>query len=68
MTTGRIENQSGVDLSDLPAVRQARQDASDIGHWRRIVALYGDHLEACAIRRPDEQAGGCDCGFAQAFE
>ena len=60
MNTGRIENDPGLDLNDLEAVREAVRFADSIGHETRILAVYGDHLPACAVRRGADE---CDCGW-----
>lgn len=63
--TMRTHNLSGVDLGDLVQVREAVRLARTVGHWRRILAIYGDHLPACKVRVNE---GFCDCGWVAAFE
>lgn len=57
----RFTNLARLDLSDLASVRAALGSAQDAGHWRRILAIYGDHLPACAVRVGDGRL--CDCGW-----
>lgn len=64
-TVTRTHNMAKIDITDLAAVRKAVEDASAIGHWRRIMAIYGDHLPTCAVR--GESAGECDCAWSVAF-
>lgn len=59
----RTDHISGLDLDDLATVRVATKFALDIGHHRRLLAIYGDHLNACAVRN----GGECDCGFLSCF-
>lgn len=63
-TTERTHNLANIDVNNLAAIREAVEVASSIGHWRRILAIYGDHLPACAKRR----GGECDCAWDRAFD
>lgn len=67
--TERTHNLANLNIDDLAAVRRSTESASAVGHWRRILATYGDHLPACAIRNEGEgNSGDCGCGFATAFD
>lgn len=57
-----------LDRADLATVRKAIAEARAIGHWRRILAIYGDHLDECATRRLFAGTPSCDCGWAEAFQ
>lgn len=61
---GRLVNESGLDLDNLKAIREAVADAKDVGHWRRLLAIFGDHLPACAARNKGDNS--CDCGWNDA--
>lgn len=69
-TSWRTHTLSGLDITDLAAVRRALANAQAVGHWRRILAIYGDHLPACALRGDHAEGTpvGCDCGWSTAFE
>jgi hypothetical protein len=60
-------NLAEIDRDDLAAVREAVDGAQEIGHWRRIFAIYADHLSACA---EVVTIGGkdCDCGFSSVLQ
>jgi hypothetical protein len=63
--TERTHNLAGVDIADLPAIRATVEQAKEIGHWRRIFAVYADHLPACPARN---YGASCECGFATAMD
>lgn len=63
-TTEAESTDIGIDLSDMAAVREAANQARAVGHWRRILAIYGDHLGYCQSRG----GGVCDCGWLTAGE
>lgn len=60
-----------LDTSDLAAVRTAVEQARAIGHWRRLLSIFGAHLPGCeTLAHPDDgrMAGMyCNCGFVDAF-
>lgn len=49
-------------------VRRAAEQAREIGHWRRLLLLYGQHDGSCAAVLPVDPRPECDCGFAQVFD
>lgn len=61
--TGRTHNDANIDIADLAAVRASVEQANAVGHWRRVLAIYGDHLPTCAARDGD----ACNCGWTEAF-
>lgn len=60
----RTHNLAEIDVNDLSATREAVEQANRIGHWRRMLALFGDHLAKCQVR---SGVRGCDCGFRDSF-
>lgn len=64
----RITNLAEVDLSNLEVVRNEMTDAQAVGHWRRIAAIYGDHLQGCAVRVDGAAPQSCDCGWEDALK
>lgn len=60
----RTHNLGDIDVNDLAATREAVARASEVGHWRGMLAIFGDHLAACRVRAG---VAGCDCGFRNAF-
>jgi hypothetical protein len=62
---------ANLDVGDPGAVRPAVERARQVGHWRRLLAIYGDHLPWCASLRSVDTPDGtlaCDCGFEDALK
>lgn len=62
----RITNYAGIDLSEPGQVYRAAREANSVGHWRRLLAIYGDHVPSCAVRHGLGEL--CDCGWDEQWE
>jgi hypothetical protein len=68
----RTHDLAGTNGADLTAFRQHALDAEAIGHWRRLLAMFGDHHEGCAVVRArnvghDSTDVICECGWDEVF-
>lgn len=60
----RTHNLGNIDIDDLPTIRRVAALAMELGHWRRLLAIYADHLPLCAVRQNLDAPPPCSCGFA----
>lgn len=55
---------------ETPAIEVARlaEKAKEIGHWRRLLHLYGGHRSDCTVFDEKALPPICSCGFERAFD